>query len=212
MIDIKLLQKDFDYVATALEKKGVDNFLLNNLKTLAINTKQKRQEMEDVTALQNVLSKEFGRYKKENLDITSLQENINNLKNKKQQLEEEVRVLEEELASIILGVPNVPDESVPVGADENENVILEVIGTKPEFSFEPKEHWDLNNGWLDFERGVKLAKSRFSAIKGQGARLERALINYMLDFNRERGFEEWYVPFMAILFTDNCSNSRLVLK
>ena len=197
MIDIKLLQKDFDYVATALQKKGVDNELLNNLKTLAINTKQKRQEMEDVTALQNVLSKEFGRYKKENLDITSLQENINNLKNKKQQLEEEVRVLEEELASIILGVPNVPDESVPVGADENENVILEVIGTKPEFSFEPKEHWDLNNGWLDFERGVKLAKSRFSAIKGQGARLERALINYMLDYNRERGFEEWYVPFMA---------------
>ena len=197
MIDIKLLQKDFDYVATALQKKGVDNFLLNNLKTLAINTKQKRQEMEDVTADQNVLSKEFGRYKKENLDITSLQENINNLKNKKQQLEEEVRVLEEELASIILGVPNMPDESVPVGADENENVILEVVGTKPEFSFEPKEHWDLNNGWLDFERGVKLAKSRFSAIKGQGARLERALINYMLDFNRERGFEEWYVPFMA---------------
>ena len=197
MIDIKLLQKDFDYVATALQKKGVDNFLLNNLKTLAINTKQKRQEMEDVTALQNVLSKEFGRYKKENLDITSLQENINNLKNKKQQLEEEVRVLEEELTSIILGVPNMPDESVPFGKDEDENVILEVIGQKPTFSFEPKEHWDLNNGWLDFERGVKLAKSRFSAIKGQGARLERALINYMLDFNRQRGFEEWYVPFMA---------------
>ena len=197
MIDIKLLQKDFDYVATALQKKGVDNELLNNLKTLAINTKQKRQEMEDVTAEQNVLSKEFGRYKKENLDITSLQENINNLKNKKQELEEEVRVLEEELTSIILGVPNMPDESVPFGKDEDENVILEVVGTKPEFSFEPKEHWDLNNGWLDFERGVKLAKSRFSAIKGQGARLERALINYMLDFNRERGFEEWYVPFMA---------------
>ena len=197
MIDIKLLQKDFDYVVTALQKKGVDNELLNNLKTLAINTKQKRQEMEDVTAEQNVLSKEFGRYKKENLDITSLQENINNLKNKKQQLEEEVRVLEEELTSIILGVPNMPDDCVPVGADENENVILEVIGQKPTFSFEPKEHWDLNNGWLDFERGVKLAKSRFSAIKGQGARLERALINYMLDFNRERGFEEWYVPFMA---------------
>lgn len=197
MIDIKLLQKDFDYVATALQKKGVDNELLNNLKTLAINTKQKRQEMEDVTAEQNVLSKEFGRYKKENLDITSLQENINNLKNKKQQLEEEVRVLEEELTSIILGVPNMPDESVPFGKDEDENVILEVVGQKPTFSFEPKEHWDLNNGWLDFERGVKLAKSRFSAIKGQGARLERALINYMLDFNRQRGFEEWYVPFMA---------------
>ena len=197
MIDIKLLQKDFDYVATALEKKGVDNELLNNLKTLANNTKQKRQEMEDVTAEQNVLSKEFGRYKKENLDITSLQENINNLKTKKQELEEEVRVLEEDLNSIILGVPNFPDDSVPVGADEDENVILEVVGQKPTFDFEPKEHWDLTNGWIDFERGVKIAKSRFSALKGDGARLERALINYMLDFNRQRGFQEWYVPFMA---------------
>ena len=197
MIDIKLLEKDFEYVVTALQKKGVDNELLNNLKILAFNTKQKRQEMEDVTAEQNVLSKEFGRYKKEKLDITSLQENINNLKNKKQELEEEVRVLEEELNSIILGVPNMPDESVPNGADENENVILEVLGIKPVFTFEPKEHWDLNNGWIDFERGVKIAKSRFAALRGDGARLERALINYMLDFNRERGFNEWYVPFMA---------------
>ena len=197
MIDIKLLQKDFDYVVTALQKKGVDNELLNNLKILASNTKQKRQEMEDVTASQNALSKEFGRYKKENLDITSLQENINNLKNKKQELEEEVRVLEEELNSIILGVPNMPDESVPFGADENENIILEVVGQKPTFSFEPKEHWDLDNNWIDFERGVKIAKSRFAALRGDGARVERALINYMLDFNRERGFEEWYVPFMA---------------
>lgn len=197
MIDIKLLQKDFDYVVTALQKKGVDNELLNNLKILASNTKQKRQEMEDVTAEQNVLSKEFGRYKKENLDISALQENINNLKNKKQDLEEEVRVLEEELNSIILGVPNLPDDSVPVGSDENENVILEVVGQKPTFTFEPKEHWDLNNGWIDFERGVKIAKSRFAALRGDGARLERALINYMLDFNRERGFNEWYVPFMA---------------
>ena len=197
MIDIKLLQKDFEYVATALERKGVDNELLNDLKNLASAAKQKRQEMEDVTAEQNVLSKDFGRYKKEGLDVASLQESINNLKIKKQELEEKVKDLEEQLTSIILGVPNIPDENVPVGADENENVILEVVGQKPTFNFEPKEHWDLNNGWLDFERGVKLAKSRFSAIRGEGARLERALINYMLDFNRERGFHEWYVPFMA---------------
>ena len=76
MIDIKLLQKDFDYVATALQKKGVDNELLNNLKILASDTKQKRQKLEDVTAEQNILSKEFGRYKKENLDITPFQEKL----------------------------------------------------------------------------------------------------------------------------------------
>ncbi len=197
MIDVRELQKDFETMATALTRKGVEQEVLDNLKELALNAKAKRQELENVTAEQNKLSKEFGRYKKEGLDIAPLQASINELKSKKQDLEEEVRVLEEKLTSIALGVPNLPDENVPNGADENENIVLEVIGEKPQFSFEPKEHWDLSCGWLDFERGVKLAKSIFSAIKGEGARLERALINYMLDFNRARGFEEWYVPFMA---------------
>ncbi|RXJ75884.1 serine--tRNA ligase [Arcobacter sp. F155] len=197
MIDVRELQKDFETMATALKRKGVEQEVLDNLKALAQDAKAKRQEMENVTAEQNKLSKEFGRYKKEGLDIAPLQASINELKSKKQSMEDEVRVLEEKLTSIALGVPNLPDANVPDGADEEENVVLETIGEKPQFSFEPKEHWDLDNGWLDFERGVKLAKSRFSAIKGQGARLERALINYMLDFNRERGFEEWYVPFMA---------------
>jgi seryl-tRNA synthetase len=197
MIDVRELQKNFETMASSLTRKGVDQEVLDNLKTISENAKAKRNEMENVTAEQNKLSKEFGRYKKEGLDIAPLQASINELKSKKQSMEEEVKTLEDELTSIALGVPNLPDENVPDGADENENVVLETIGEKPVFSFEPKEHWDLDNGWLDFERGVKLAKSRFSAIKGQGARLERALINYMLDFNRERGFEEWYVPFMA---------------
>ncbi|AXH14044.1 serine--tRNA ligase [Malaciobacter mytili] len=199
MIDIRQLQKDFEATATALRRKGVEQGILDNLKELSNEAKAKRQEMENVTAEQNKLSKEFGRYKKEGLDIATLQENINELKNKKQQMEEEVRVLEDKLTSIVLTVPNLPDENVPNGADENDNIVLEVVGEKPTFTFEPKEHWDLGeqNGWLDFERGVKLAKSRFSALKGTAARLERALINYMLDFNTARGFEEWYVPFMA---------------
>jgi seryl-tRNA synthetase len=199
MIDIKLLQKDFDNVASALKRKGVAQEILDNLKSISENAKLKRQDMENVTAEQNKLSKEFGRYKKEGLDIAPLQANINNLKANKQTLEDEVRVLEEELTAIALGVPNMPDDCVPNGADENENVILETIGVKPEFSFEPKEHWDLGeiDGSLDFPRGVKLAKSRFVAMRGQAAKMERALINYMLDFNSKRGFEEWYVPFMA---------------
>lgn len=197
MIDVRLLQRDFENVAAALTRKGVDADILDNLKAISEEAKLKRQEMENVTAEQNKLSKEFGRYKKEGLDIAPLQANINELKSKKQALEDDVRVLEEKLTSIALGVPNLPDENVPNGESEDDNVVLETIGEKPSFDFEPKEHWDLDNGWLDFERGVKLAKSRFSAIRGEGARLERALINYMLDFNRQRGFEEWYVPFMA---------------
>lgn len=197
MIDIKLLQNEFEKTSLSLQKKGVSNEVLENLKTLALTTKQKRQIMEEVTAEQNLLTKEFPKYKKENLDTSEVQEKINSLKTKKQEFEDEVRNLEEQLSNIVLGVPNLPDESVPFGADENENVVLEVVGTKPTFSFTPKEHWDLSCDWLDFERGVKLAKSRFTALKGDGARLERALINYMLDFNRQRGFNEWYVPFMA---------------
>ncbi len=197
MIDIKLLQTDFDNVSTALKRKGVGEDILGALKAISEEAKIKRQEMEETTASQNKLSREFGRYKKEGLDITPLQNEINELKTIKLAFEEEVKALEEKLLSIVLGVPNMPDEQVPNGKDEDENVVLETIGEKPTFDFEPKEHWDLPNGWLDFERGVKLAKSRFSAIRGEGARLERALINYMLDFNRSRGFEEWYVPFMA---------------
>ncbi len=197
MIDIKLLQKDFESVAKALVRKGLSSEDLNALKELSLKTKNQRQEMEEVTAKQNLLSKEFPRYKKENLDITKLQEDINSLKAKKQELEDELNILEEKLNSKLFAIPNMPDDSVPYGENEDENVILEVIGEKPEFSFTPKEHWDMNNGWLDFQRGVKLAKSRFTALSGMGARLERALINYMLDFNRARGFEEWYVPFMA---------------
>ena len=199
MIDIKLLQKDFDSMSKALEKKGVTQEILANLKKQVEQAKEKRKEMEASQATQKKLSQQFGAYKKEGKDVTPLQDEINQLKENKQKLEDEVREIESSLQNIAMGIPNLPDEDVPLGADENENVVLATIGEKPSFTFEPKEHWELgeNNGMIDFTRGVKLAKSRFAALKGIGARLERALINYFLDFNRERGFEEWYVPFMA---------------
>lgn len=201
MIDIKLLQKDFDTMASALKRKGVAQEILDNLKSISENAKQKRQDMEDLTFSQNKKSKSVGLLRKNGMvdEAIKLQEEIAELKSGKQTLEDEVRKLEEKLTSIALGVPNLPDDCVPNGADENENVILDTIGEKPEFTFEPKEHWDLGeiDGSLDFTRGVKLAKSRFVAMRGQAAKMERALINYMLDFNSKRGFEEWYVPFMA---------------
>ena len=199
MIDIKLLQKDFDSVSCLLSKRGVDETLLKNLKDKVLKAKEKRQNMESCQAEQNALSSQFGVYKKEGKDIAPLKAKIDKLKAKKQSLEEEVRVLEDELSKVLLGIPNIPNSDVPVGTSESENVILEKIGTPREFTFTPKEHWQLaqEQGLIDFQRGVKLAKSRFSALRGLGARLERALINYFLDFNRQRGFEEWYVPFMA---------------
>ncbi len=199
MIDKKLLEKEFEKVASSLEKKGVSKEILEDLKNKTLETKTKRQSMEALQAEQKQLSSQFGTYKKDGLDIAPLKKQIDSLKDKKLELEDKVKIDEQTIDSIIMGIPNMPDEAVPLGADEDENVVLETIGEKPSFSFEPKEHWELgeNNGMIDFTRGVKLAKSRFAALKGIGARLERALINYFLDFNRERGFEEWYVPFMA---------------
>lgn len=199
MIDIKLLQNDFDTVSSLLERKKVDLSLLESLKENLANTKIKRQEMESCQALQNNLSSQFGLYKKEGKDVTALKNEIDALKEKKANLEEEVQIEEKELEAILLTIPNIPNSDVPYGKSEDENIVLEKILTPKEFNFTPKEHWEIGEslGIIDFERGVKLAKSRFSALSGIGARLERALINYFLDFNRARGFEEWYVPFMA---------------
>ena len=199
MIDIKLLQKDFEVMSVGLQKKGVTTETLASLKIQVEDAKEKRKEMESSQAEQKKLSQQFGSYKKEGKDVAPLQEQIGILKAKKQELEDCVREIESNMQNIAMGIPNLPDDCVPIGADENENVVLSTIGEKPTFTFEPKEHWELgeNNGMIDFTRGVKLAKSRFAALKGIGARIERALINYFLDFNRERGFEEWYVPFMA---------------
>ena len=114
-------------------------------------------------------------------------------------MNEELKTLENRLFELAATIPNIPDPDVPDGEDEDDNVELKKVLEPATFDFKPKEHWELaeQNGWIDFERGVKIAKSRFSALRFEGARLERALINYMLDFNRNRGFEEVYVPFMA---------------
>ena len=197
MIDIKLLQKDFENISNNLKKKNVDIQLLANIKSLILNTKQKRQELENIISKQKKLSNEFGRYKKENLDIKALQEDINNIKEQKQNLENEVKIKEEEINNIILTIPNLCDETVPDGLDESENKIIEYIGEKPSFNFNVKEHWDIKDNNIDFIRGVKLSKSRFSALKNKTAKLNRALINYMLDFNTKRGFKEWRLPLMA---------------
>jgi seryl-tRNA synthetase len=199
MIDKKLLEKDFDSVASLLAQKGVETTKLNDIKQQIEFAKEKRKLMEQTQAQQKQLSAQFGAYKKEGKDITPLQEQIATLKQTKQTLEDEVKDIESKLQEILMGIPNIPDPSVPYGKDEDENVVIETIGEKPTFSFEPKEHWALGeqSGQIDFARGVKLAKSRFSALNGTLAKLERALINYFLDFNTQRGFNEWYVPFMA---------------
>jgi len=199
MIDVKLLQKNFDETAAALMRKKVDASVINELKIANENLKTAKLAYETLQAKQNELSRLFGQYKKEGKSTDELKVEVDTNKATLNDLLETQRSAEEALDTIIMRVPNIPDADVPDGEDENDNIEIRKVLTPPTFSFTPKEHWELaeQNNWIDFERGVKLAKSRFSVVGGMGARLERALINFMLDFNRERGFEEYSVPMLV---------------
>jgi len=197
MIDLKYMQKNFVEVESKLSKKGVENKVLQELKFLFEKKKKLQQELEDLQATQNKNSKLFGQYKQEGKDISELQQIVAHAKKAIAEKNEAVSEIDWELDKLASAIPNVPDENVPLGEDENDNIELEKIGVIPMFDFEPKEHWELaQNGWIDFERGVKLAKSRFSMLRSEGAKLERALVNYFLDFNAKHGFEEVSVPFL----------------
>jgi len=198
MIDLKYLQNHFEEASSRLQKKGVDTQTLEKLKTLFAQLKEANAALEAAKAEQNAMSKLFGQYKREGKDISELKEKVDANKEAMVPLQEAARKAEEALYAIALSIPNFPDDSVPEGADEEENVELRKVLEPKVFDFEPLEHWALaeKNGWIDFERGVKLAKSRFSVLRGEAARLERALINFFLDTNRQKGFEELCVPFL----------------
>ncbi|MEK6660156.1 MAG: serine--tRNA ligase, partial [Campylobacterota bacterium] len=189
MIDLKLLQRDFQSVSDKLIRKGVSVELLDSLKRKNEELKVAKIEYETLQAAQNTMSKEFGIYKKEGKDTSELKERVDANKIKIAEALEVQRIKQEELESIAMSIPNIPDDDVPNGKDDSDNVEIKKVLTPREFSFTPKEHWELaeQNGWIDFERGVKLATSRFSVSFGMGAKLERALINFMLNFNSKRG-------------------------
>ncbi len=199
MIDLKLLQKDFDAMSAKLSRKKVDTSLIADLKKKNEELKKAKTEFEALQAMQNSMSREFGIYKKEGRDVTELKAKVDANKINIAAALETQRERQEELETLAMSIPNMPDDNVPDGADENDNIEIKKVLTPKAFTFTPKEHWELaeQNGWIDFERGVKLATSRFSVSFGMGAKLERALINFMLNFNSKRGFEEVSVPVIV---------------
>ena len=198
MIDLKYLQKNFDEASTKLVKKGVEATTLETLKELFATLKSANASLEEAKSEQNKMSKLFGEYMREKKDVTELKAKVDAKKEEIVGLQATAREAEEALKNVALAMPNFPDDSVPAGADEEDNVELRKVLEPRSFDFEPKEHWALAevNGWIEFERGVKLAKSRFAVLRGEAARMERALINFFLDVNREKGFEEVCVPFI----------------
>lgn len=199
MINLKLIETNFDEFNKKLIAKKVSKEALKELLAVFNDLKAKKLELENLQALQNTKSKEVGIKARNGEDTTKLKKELEENKQNIQKLQEIVNLAQEKLDKEASHIPNIIDDDVPFGEDENDNVELKKVLEIPKFSFTPKPHYELGEklGWLDFERGVKLSGSRFTAIKGYGAKLNRALINYMIDFNQSRGFELVNVPFVV---------------
>ncbi|MCQ2756191.1 serine--tRNA ligase [Helicobacter pylori] len=200
MIDRKLLLQDFDKVALSLKKRNnaMDDEL-ERLREVITHYKKRLIELEGLQAFQNNVSKEFGIKMAQKVDTSDLKKELENNKIKLNELSKSVDELEQQIDLKLSIIPNLVDEKTPLGANEEDNIEIKKILTPRVFNFKPKEHFELaqKNGWIDFESGVKLAKSRFSVIRGFGAKIYRALIYLMLDFNEKNGFEIIYTPALV---------------
>ncbi|MCX8007454.1 MAG: serine--tRNA ligase [Coriobacteriia bacterium] len=200
MLDAKFVRENIDFVRQALANRGAD-WPVERFLELDAERRRLIAETESRQAVRNAASKEIGALMKAGDHAAA-----HRRKEEVRALNDEIAALDEALAAVdaatrelLLTIPNLPHESVPVGPDESGNVEVRRWGTPPEFDFEPKAHWDLGPelGVIDFERGVKLAKSRFVVLGRDGARLNRALINFMLDEHAKRGYAEWSLPALA---------------
>ena len=200
MLDIKKLREDFDGVKKRVERRGKGDFGLDAVQELDVSRRKILAEVEALKNKQNTASKEVPKLKKEGKDTTALFAEMKELSGRIKELDAEVSEIEEKLKDVLLGVPNTPNDKVPEGDDDSDNVEIRKVGEPTTFSFEPKAHWDVGEGLdiLDFERGSKLSGARFTVYKGMGAKLERALINFMLDLHtEEQGYTEILPPFMV---------------
>lgn len=199
MLDRKYVQENPDLVIKKSALRGVTLDLQEFLR-LSGERRAFLKQVEDLRSEKNTASKQIGLMKKEGEDASLQIKEMKKLSGKIKDLEEKHKEVDEYIRKWLLEIPNIPHESVPVGSTPADNVEIRMNGEKQEFKFSPKPHWEIGNelGILDFERASKIAGSRFAVYLGAGARLERALINYMLDVHTmEKGYDEILPPFIA---------------
>lgn len=200
MLDIKRLREDFDNVKAAVERRCKGDFGIDNVMVFDEKRRSILAEVEQMKNLQKIESKKIPQMKKNGEDTTALMEEMKELSDKIRVLDEQVSEAEANLKDALLNVPNTPHPTVPDGKDDQDNVELRKWGEPTSFDFEPKAHWDIGEDLdiLDFERAAKLSGTRFTVYKGLGARLERSVINFMLNLHtEEHGFTEILPPFMV---------------
>lgn len=198
MLDIKLIRENPDKVNELLKRRNPD---LNINEIIKIDQERRKiqNQADNLRKERNDISNQIGQMRKNGIDTNEIQTKTRTLGDNIKELELEETRLVELQNKILLEIPNLPQEEVPIGTNETFNVQIELVGNLPKFDFEPKNHWDIATELdiLDFERGVKISESRFVIYKGMGAKLERALMNFMLDINTSRGYQEILPPFLV---------------
>lgn len=198
MLDSRFVRENVQDVRDALKKRGYE-FPLQEF--LAIDEKRMAllRETEELRNRRNVASEEIGKKKREKTDASAELEEMRVVSDKIKLLDDQLKAVEDETKGLLLTIPNMPHESVPVGKDETDNTEVRRWGEPGKFSFEPLNHWDIAEplGIIDFERAAKITGARFALMKGAGARLERALMNFMLDTNTAKGYTEVFPPILV---------------
>ncbi len=199
MLDHRLLRSELDETAAALAKRGF-RLDVERIRALEERRKQLQVQTEELQAQRNRRSKAIGKAKAAGEDIQPLLDEVAGLGEQLDQARHALNEVQEELNALLMGVPNIPHESVPVGSDEDDNVELRRWGERPAFGFEPRDHVDIGAalGGMDFDAAARIAGSRFAVLHGGVARLHRALIQFMLDTHlAEHGYSETYVPYLV---------------
>ena len=200
MLDIKRIREDFDGVKKSVESRGKGDFGIDKVREYDIERRKLLAEVEQMKNQQSTSSRQIPVLKKEGKDTTELMAEMKKLSEEIKVLDGQVSEVEAKLRDALLNIPNTPYKDVQEGADDSDNVELRKWGEPREFDFEQKAHWDIGTDLdiLDFERATKIAGTRFTVYKGLGARLERAVINFMLNLHtEEHGFTEILPPFMV---------------
>jgi seryl-tRNA synthetase len=196
MLDLRFIREHADEVREALVKLH-ETAPIDEILALDARRRELLAEADSLKHQRNVVSKKIGRMKEKD---QALIEEMREVGTRIKELDVELSQVEVDLNDLLLLVPNMPDPSVPVGKDESENVLVRTVGEPRQFGFEPLPHWDLGPALdiIDFERGVKISGTRFYVLKGLGARLQRALISWMIDVHvKEHGYTEVYPPFLV---------------
>ena len=200
MLDIKRIREDFDNVKKAIESRGHGDYEIGKAIELDDERRNLLAEVETLKAKQNKDSKLIPQMNKMGEDTTELMAEMKNLSKNISELDDKVKRVKSKLRSLLLSIPNVPNPEIPTGEDDTDNVEIRKWSEPRKFDFEHKAHWDIGTDLniLDFDRATKLSGARFTVYKGLGAKLERALVNFMLNLHtEEQGYTEILPPFMV---------------